>query len=347
MHQDHSPNGPRLHSCEDLEKIETPENDRNCLAILQQYTVEPLGQGKYATVVKMTHNLLLTAPGGVVSLAVKIISNDVQIAKREIVNACQVNQKIASIPWKDTETYQADTNANQIFCRTFGYLTCNGPAPMKWLSKYARQRKNWYLVTELGIGAVFKNAKLTHEDLISFVFEIIFSIGHAYETTGFRHKDLHLENVIRISAKDPNRNYSVASVSFHVNSLIYPKIIDFGQSTFEESNVQITFDVIMIALFLREVYYKNKKIDAWLEQLYNTARKDGATFVTILHSTLFESLRVSNSPRKKRPNMECHVCGQIANRVYEHAQSFAFCDQDNCVRRMGPIGKILSKRGHV
>jgi hypothetical protein len=314
------------------------------LAILQQYTVDPLGQGKDATVVKMTHNVLLTAPGGVVSLAVKIISNDLQIAKREIINACKVNELIASVPWNDSESFAADTDANQMFCQTFGYLTCRGPAPMNWLPKHARQRQNWYLVTELGLGPIFKNVTLTLDDLIAFVFELCFALGHAYKTTGFRHKDLHLENVLRTAAKDANRHYTVAGRSFRVNSLLYPKIIDFGRSTFGEPHVQATFDVIMIVLFLREAYYRNKKVDAWLEQLYHVARVPDATYVSVLHSPAFESLRTESSPvnRRQKTSVECRVCGQLASRALTHAPAFAFCEQDNCVRRMGPVGTVLA-----
>lgn len=347
MHPSHP--DPRLHGCEDLSKLDTPANDKDCLQVLQRYHAFELGSGKHhAPVVRATHKIKLV---GEVVLAVKIITNDQHEAINEIVNACNVDQGIAGVPWVDSDTLTADRNPNRIFCRTFGYIKCGGSPPVEWKKalgnmKYSGHKTNWYLIMELGTGDTLELVTLHLRLLIAFAFELFFALAAAYETTQFHHKDLHLENVLsQIVPPDAlfaARNYTVSGMAFEIASDHCPKIIDFGKVTFGETKIAETYDVQYFLIHLRTKYAKTSEPAKWIDDLAKVARRPGATFVDVLHAEAFESLRVERPPPSKAlKSLECHVCGHVATRAYEHSPTYTFCEQDKCVQRMAPIGNLL------
>lgn len=337
---------PRLHSCQDLQKVESPANDKECLNILLEYTgVSLLGSGQCSNVV-----LELARPD-TNSVAVKILRRD-RVGANEIRTMCKVNDLIAIEPSVNSETMSSDTNSNGMFCQTFGYISCGEP-PERWrdvIPDYNGKdyAENYFIVTELGNGMPF--SKITYRgnnaviNLKSFLFELFFGLAQAFTATGFRHNDLHGNNVLVTKHWTNSRNYTVNDMSFEIrHQLDYPKIIDYGLSTFIPNANHVLFDVSRILQSCRYNYRnQNDTIVNWIDNLSGEIR-DMTSYSDVLTSKYFADLQHAQEPAAKRQNQNanCHICRGIATREYQHAPSYKFCDSNVCVRQMGPIAQIL------
>jgi hypothetical protein len=314
------------------------ENDEACLEILSEYKhAYFIGDGGSGIVIGAAMD------NGSDPIAIKLIS---RLSTTEIETSCQVDEKIA----KDVP----------MFTRFYGWIVCSPPLPESWQHVINEKRNydpegvgynpfrdnGYYLVFELGPAIKLKNFRFDSVmGMQSFLFELFFELWEAFKRTGFQHNDLHHENVLVYSQSYTNRNYTLNnSDRVVIRQLHYPKLIDYGNSTFNDSfsldDAELLVEFVMLG------YNADSEIYAWLNSLAKTiAGFPSMTYADLLNSEHFSSLFSTESVPKRLKPAQCRICNRMdATRCFEADASFLFCNNDACVRKMGPIGHLINSK---
>jgi hypothetical protein len=226
----------------------------------------------------------------------------------------------------------------------------------------------YYLVAEYGHGVPVANYRFdTVADFDAFVFELTYALKEAFEKHKFHHDDLHAKNVLFITGPFAPRRYG----DLLIENPGRPMIIDYGLSTFDtlasakehvgvdpgddealKEYLEYLYPVKYYPFkkrhgVLRDIY----KIFSWLSALPQLPSiKDRAVQMYTASQGMdsFEALLAFIYPQKTLMGHQitsppCHVCGNAATQVYEHAPSWKFCNRSQCARSMGPIGFLLAE----
>lgn len=322
------------------------ELTNDCAKILGRYNFDKrLGEGEYGVVFRAT-----SKQNNQKKFAIKFLAANERASIQEVEVSQEIETKLANI---------------FAFTKIFASFKCSmADMPEEWYNELLQYNNKltdefYVLILEFVDGPTvseynFKNL----DECRKFLFILIVSLQEA-RTKDYFHYDLHDENVMVVTNDPEGYMFRHNDIVFQTN--IYPKIIDYGFSSFKRSVHADESRSSWLLNYTSKDFWKNNRelidiykllynmtfnetnpmeVQDWIKNLLEELKTTG-TFARLIRSKLFDGLGdFAKEPVPKKEKM-CVICNRIATQVYKHAPHIAFCSGKRCPERMGPMGYVF------